>query len=80
MARIVPKFGGTSVGDIDRIRNAARQVQAEVDRGNEVAVVVVPRGDVRYYTVRIRTADEEQLASRAAALREAGFSPVRVRD
>src|SRR2546427_7456571 len=39
MARIVLKFGGTSVGDIDRIRNAARKVKAEVDRGNEVAVV-----------------------------------------
>ena len=39
MARIVLKFGGTSVGDIDRIRNVARKVKAEVDRGNEVAVV-----------------------------------------
>ena len=39
MARIVLKFGGTSVGDIDRIRNAARKVKAEVDRGNQVAVV-----------------------------------------
>ena len=40
MARIVLKFGGTSVGDIDRIKNAAHKVKAEVDRGNEVAVVV----------------------------------------
>lgn len=40
MARIVMKFGGTSVGDIDRIRNAATRVKAEWDRGNEVAVVV----------------------------------------
>jgi aspartate kinase len=40
MARIVQKFGGTSVADIDRIRNVARQVKAEFDRGNEVAVVV----------------------------------------
>ena len=40
MARIVQKFGGTSVGDIDRIKNVARRVKAEVDRGNEVAVVV----------------------------------------
>src|SRR5258708_11545865 len=39
MGRIVLKFGGASVGDIDRIRNAARKVKAEVDRGNEVAVV-----------------------------------------
>jgi aspartate kinase len=40
MARIVLKFGGTSVGDIDRIKNAARKVKAEVLRGNQVAVVV----------------------------------------
>ena len=40
MARIVQKFGGTSVADIDRIRNVARRVKREVDAGNEVAVVV----------------------------------------
>lgn len=40
MARIVMKFGGTSVADIDRIRNVARHVKREVDAGNEVAVVV----------------------------------------
>ncbi|WP_372002370.1 aspartate kinase [Tistrella mobilis] len=40
MARIVMKFGGTSVGDIERIKNVARRVKSEVDAGNEVAVVV----------------------------------------
>jgi aspartate kinase len=40
MARIVQKFGGTSVGDIDCIRNAALKVKREVDAGHEVAVVV----------------------------------------
>ena len=40
MARIVLKFGGTSVGDTDRIKNVARKVKAEVQRGNQVAVVV----------------------------------------
>ncbi|MGY6708208.1 MAG: aspartate kinase [Rhizobiaceae bacterium] len=40
MARIVMKFGGTSVADIDRIRNVARHVKREVDAGHEVAVVV----------------------------------------
>jgi aspartate kinase len=40
MARLVMKFGGTSVADIDRIRNAARHVKREVDAGHEVAVVV----------------------------------------
>jgi aspartate kinase len=40
MARIVMKFGGTSVGDLDRIRNVARRVKREKDAGHEVAVVV----------------------------------------
>ncbi|MGD9883872.1 MAG: aspartate kinase [Reyranella sp.] len=40
MARIVLKFGGTSVGDTERIKNVARKAKAEVARGNEVAVVV----------------------------------------
>src|SRR5207302_3128890 len=40
MARIVQKFGGTSVADLDRIANAACRVKREVDAGNEVAVVV----------------------------------------
>ena len=38
--RIVMKFGGTSVADLDRIRNVAQRVKREVDAGNEVAVVV----------------------------------------
>src|SRR5262252_1021343 len=40
MARIVQKFGGTSVADVGRIKNVAQRVKSEVDRGNEVAVVV----------------------------------------
>ncbi len=40
MARIVMKFGGTSVGDVDRIRNVAAHVKREVDAGHQVAVVV----------------------------------------
>ena len=40
MARIVMKFGGTSVADLERIRRAAARVKAEVERGHEVAVVV----------------------------------------
>jgi aspartate kinase len=40
MARIVQKFGGTSVADIERIRAVAARVKAEVDAGNQVAVVV----------------------------------------
>src|SRR3984885_12615633 len=40
MSRIVMKFGGTSVADLDCIRNVATRVKHEVDAGNEVAVVV----------------------------------------
>ena len=40
MARIVQKFGGTSVGDLDRIRNVAQRVKSCVESGDEVAVVV----------------------------------------
>ncbi|HEX3487532.1 MAG TPA: aspartate kinase [Micropepsaceae bacterium] len=40
MAKIVMKFGGTSVADVERIRNVAKLVKREVDRGNQVAVVV----------------------------------------
>ncbi len=40
MARLVMKFGGTSVANIERIRNVARHVEREVKAGYEVAVVV----------------------------------------
>ncbi len=40
MARIVMKFGGTSVANLDRIRAAAAFVRREVDAGHSVAVVV----------------------------------------
>ncbi|MDX2307087.1 MAG: aspartate kinase [Hyphomicrobium sp.] len=40
MALVVMKFGGTSVANVERIRNVARHVKREVDAGNKVAVVV----------------------------------------
>jgi aspartate kinase len=40
MARLVMKFGGTSVADIECIRNVARHIKREVDAGHEVAAVV----------------------------------------
>ena len=40
MARIVMKFGGTSMAGIERIRHVATLVKREADRGNELAVVV----------------------------------------
>jgi aspartate kinase len=40
MARLVMKFGGTSVADIPHIHNVARHVRREVEAGHQVAVVV----------------------------------------
>ncbi|OQW99464.1 MAG: aspartate kinase [Desulfobacteraceae bacterium A6] len=40
MSLIVQKFGGTSVGDIDRIRNVARRVSKTFDEGNDVVVIL----------------------------------------
>ncbi len=40
MALIVQKYGGTSVGDIERIKNVARKVKARVDEGNQLVVVL----------------------------------------
>lgn len=40
MSRIVMKFGGTSVADLDKIRNVAERVKQEADAGNQVSVFV----------------------------------------
>lgn len=40
MPLLVMKFGGTSVADLERIRNAAQKVQREVERGFDVIVIV----------------------------------------
>lgn len=57
MTRIVQKYGGTSVADLDRIRNVASRVKALVDDGHEVIVVVSARSGVT-----------NELVSRALAL------------
>jgi len=44
MSLIVQKFGGTSVGDLERIRNVARRVVETLAAGNQVAVVVSAMG------------------------------------
>ncbi len=46
MARIVQKYGGTSVGDVDRIKNVAARIKAFRDEGNELVVVVSARSGV----------------------------------
>jgi len=63
MARLVMKFGGTSVADLDRIRNVARHIKREVDAGHEVAVVVSAMAGVTNQLV--------QWCRQAAALHDA---------
>ena len=51
MARIVQKFGGTSVADIGRIKSVAEHVKSEVDAGSQVAVVVSAMAGVTNHLV-----------------------------
>src|SRR3954463_12544337 len=46
MARIVQKYGGTSVGDVDRIKKVANRIKAIRDAGNELVVIVSARAGV----------------------------------
>lgn len=46
MARIVQKYGGTSVGDVDRIKNVAARIKAVRDQGHQLVVVVSARAGV----------------------------------
>ena len=56
MACLVLKFGGTSVSDIERIRNAARRVAGEAARGHRLVVVVSAMSGVTNELVRQVTA------------------------
>jgi aspartate kinase len=46
MSRIVQKYGGTSVGDVERIRNVAERIKAARGEGHEVVVVLSARAGV----------------------------------
>ena len=46
MARIVQKFGGTSVGDVERIKKVADRIRLTINDGNEVVAVVSARAGV----------------------------------
>ncbi|HND60746.1 MAG TPA: aspartate kinase [Opitutaceae bacterium] len=46
MARIVQKYGGTSVGDVERIKKVAERIKATRDEGHELVVVVSARSGV----------------------------------
>src|SRR6476660_2198316 len=45
MSRVVQKYGGSSVADIEKIRKVAAKVKARRDAGDEVVVVVSAMGD-----------------------------------
>lgn len=53
MGIVVQKFGGTSVGDSDKIRNVARAVIREHNKGHQVAVVVSAMGHTTDYLVNL---------------------------
>jgi len=46
MARIVQKYGGTSVGDVERIKKVAERVKESHDEGHELVIVVSARAGV----------------------------------
>jgi aspartate kinase len=46
MGLIVQKFGGTSVGSVERILNVAQRVKDETDQGNQIVVVVSAMGEI----------------------------------
>jgi aspartate kinase len=46
MARIVQKYGGTSVGDVERIKKVAERIKSVRDEGNELVIVVSARAGV----------------------------------
>jgi aspartate kinase len=46
MSRIVQKYGGTSVGDVERIKKVAERIKASHDEGNEIVVIVSARAGV----------------------------------
>ena len=55
MARIVQKYGGTSVGDVDRIKHVAGRIKAIRDAGNELVVVVSARASGKSLTTSVFT-------------------------
>ncbi len=46
MALIVQKYGGTSVGDVDRIKNVAQRIKKARDEGHSLVIVVSARSGV----------------------------------
>jgi len=70
MARIVQKYGGTSVGDVERIKNVAARIKTIRDAGNELVVVVSARAGVTNELIarQGRLRDAERARDGSAAL------------
>jgi aspartate kinase len=64
MALIVQKYGGSSVGNAERIKNVARRIAQTKDKGNEVVVVVSAMGDTTDELVKLAYSVTEQPSER----------------
>lgn len=64
MALIVQKFGGTSVGSVDRIRNVAARMKRNRDEGNQVVAVVSAMSGVTDGLIRLAKEISENPAER----------------
>ena len=51
MALIVQKYGGTSVGSIDRIKNVANRIKVEREKGHQVVAVISAMGGVYSHAI-----------------------------
>ncbi len=64
MPRIVQKYGGTSVGDIERIKRVAERIKVARDEGHELVVVVSARSGVTNELIARARAIHEQPSER----------------
>ncbi len=74
MALVVQKYGGTSVGDVDRIKNVASRVIKTKKQGHEVVVVVSAMAGETDKLVRLAqriSSSPERCSSRAYHSRRA---------
>jgi len=64
MAIVVQKYGGSSVGDAEKIKNVARRIAAAKDKGNEVVAVVSAMGDTTDELVELAYSVTDQPSER----------------
>jgi aspartate kinase len=64
MAIVVQKYGGSSVGDAEKIKNVARRIARAKDKGNEVVAVVSAMGDTTDELVELAYSVTDQPSER----------------